>query len=1442
MSITRSVGLRLTFHPNPGTPAPAAVAGTGDAETDTLDVVVDLTDATSMDSFADALRMVGAPGAAPPHRWVHGRTRQTISGPEAVESMGLRWGDQLFADPIQQHGVRVAVTSGPHQGLVVTLAKAGLMVGRRSGDLQLPGDLAVSDPHVRIRVDERTGGAHIQDLGSRFGTFVDNEQITEATVAIGETISVGDSQIRLVGPSAASPTGAELGVESHPEGGDVLRREPRVTDPVIEATFHSPRAPDLPPPRRFPLAAALAPMLMGGAMVLVTGRMIALLFVAAAPLIALWSFLDDRIVGRRRMRQATATFHVDLGRCIAETSRRHEASIAQRRRSVRTPDDCRRDVEHRAPTLWSRATSNPDVLEIAIGAADQPSTVTLRPPDAGDAGLMTEATLLATTFDVARAVPVVIDLARQRIIGIVGLPEDSRAVARSLIVQLSCSVGPSSLRIGAPANDDWAWIGWLPHARSHSPAHHTVSIVETDGSTIDRSTIAVEVNAIEATADVVVWCASAVDQLPDRTDIIVRVHPLGGGDARPTCSVTSTATGHVIADVHEWRCSLPAARSIAVGMSPLIDDRGTAGGSALPARVDATAAIPVDLRATLTDNWSAPSAGLSFVLGVGSVGAEHIDLAEVGPHALVAGTTGSGKSALLRAWLSSAAVLSGPERLNMILIDYKASAAFAELARLPHVVGLVTHLDRAETHRSMLALNAELERRQRVLGEAGVEDIAALWADRPDIAMPRLLVVIDEFRALKEALPAFVDGVVDVASRGRNVGIHLIMATQRPEGVVSADIQANTELRVCLRVSSSADAREVLGTADAADISAATPGRFIARVDGRSVSLQACFVDDAVVPGTDRAVVVRQLTADSASTAASADLQADDSPTAASTPTGIARLIDAASAVWESTGRPSPHRPWLDALPTAISIPSSVEWGETGADRTGPDDRSRFGRRSELAVELGVVDDPTRQRQIPWIEDLAADGAVMIYGRSGAGVTTLLATWIARLCARFSPSELHVFGIDASGGDLGVLSMFPQCPAVVSVADVARLRRLLAMLTHELDRRFSSRSADEPSLVLVVDGYGALHSTLTDEFGGTLRGQFDRLVADGPGVGIFAMIGAERRGAVPSTVVNSVPRSLVMSMATDEDLVWLGARHLRGVELPPGRVGLGPDLTAQVAQLVSTEGQLAPPDSNLALSDVVGAAASYLNGRWERSDQQGRRPPRVEDLPTRVAISDVLGRGTEASTSTSVAIGLDESGDVAGPDFGRANTFVVIGPPAVGRTSSLIAVTRSFAEGRDASRRYLIAGRRSVLESLDGWSGTGRGEEAGRGIIQAVIDDLSLLDPARETTAPTLVVVDDLDEILDGSLAPQLDKLVRLGRDHDVWVAASMTSYRVPGSFQPIVRSLIGARHGLVMSPDPLVDGDPLGLRLPRWDVGSQRAGRGHLVTPAGISVIQVGY
>src|SRR5204863_2486589 len=217
-----------------------------------------------------------------------------------------------------------------------------------------------------------------------------------------------------------------------------------------------------------------------------------------------------------------------------------------------------------------------------------------------------------------------------------------------------------------------------------------------------------------------------------------------------------------------------------------------------------------------------------------------------GPHALIAGTTGSGKSELLRTLIASLAMTVDPERLNFVLVDYKGGSAFADCAALPHTVGLVTDLDEHLGQRALRSLDAEIRRREHVLRRAGVADLgqyrrAEAASDGP---LPRLVVVIDEFATLRSELPEFVDALVGVAQRGRSLGIHLVLATQRPHGSVSDNVRANTNIRIALRVQDAADSQDVIDGPGAAEIDRRRPGFAYCRLGhGEMVAFQAALAN-----------------------------------------------------------------------------------------------------------------------------------------------------------------------------------------------------------------------------------------------------------------------------------------------------------------------------------------------------------------------------------------------------------------------------------------------------------------------------------------------------------------------------------------------------------------------------------------------------------------------
>lgn len=236
---------------------------------------------------------------------------------------------------------------------------------------------------------------------------------------------------------------------------------------------------------------------------------------------------------------------------------------------------------------------------------------------------------------------------------------------------------------------------------------------------------------------------------------------------------------------------------------------------------------------TVTRNWLQPPS-LDVPIGMGAGGMVRLDLARQGPHALVAGTTGSGKSVLLQSWCLALACRNPPERLQFVFLDFKGGSAFSPLQRLPHCVGNVCDLDLKHAVRALHALEHELRRRERLVADGQAQDIAAM----PD-APARLVVVIDEFHALRDQLPDLVNRIVRIASLGRSLGMHVIACTQHPVGQVSADMKANMTLGLCLRVRDAMQSAEIIGSGRAADIPPSLPGVTYCN-DGESIEAWRC--------------------------------------------------------------------------------------------------------------------------------------------------------------------------------------------------------------------------------------------------------------------------------------------------------------------------------------------------------------------------------------------------------------------------------------------------------------------------------------------------------------------------------------------------------------------------------------------------------------------------
>ncbi len=642
-----------------------------------------------------------------------------------------------------------------------------------------------------------------------------------------------------------------------------------------------------------------------------------------------------------------------------------------------------------------------------------------------------------------------------------------------------------------------------------------------------------------------------------------------------------------------------------------------------------------ELRARWEERTHSPARGapaLSAVLGVGARGPVRADLVADGPHALLAGTTGSGKSELLISWLVQLALSRAPDRLTLVLVDYKGGAAFGPLAGLPHTAGVLTDLDPAGTQRALSSLEAEVHRRERILAAHGAKDVTCL---PPRVVIPDLVVAVDEFATLAGEHAEVLESLVRIAAQGRSLGIHLILATQRPQGAVSPAIRANTSLRVCLRVLDAADSRDVLGHDGAARLGH-HPGRVL--VSG------AGGVEDGGPAPRDPD--------NGASGSPSPGSQVLQAPWCGSA-REVQEIVGLISRAAE--GHSAPWRPWAPALPASISAAEALELvrlrgprapgelEEQGAPApTDPADHPPLSGHDDDRLLLAVTDLPRQQSLGVW--QWRVTRPLLVLGAPRSGRSTLVAS--AATAALGSGRGVHLCGFappapDASheathaASPVRRLLAHPGVGTVVGTEDPRRLARLWGLAA-------SGRLGAD---LLCLDNVDALIPTIDEALGpGQGNALLEAVIRTTSATGAPLLLTAP---LVASTARWAGPMGLrlVLGAATGTQAALAGLP--RGVVTggAPGRGVILDGATTTTCQIVLRE------DCPVSGSERDGGCAL-----------------RLEPLPTRLTWEDVP-EGTWAV-----------GGDAAAPVTLPARTSVLVaGPPGSGRSTALRALAQAMA-------------------------------------------------------------------------------------------------------------------------------------------------------------------
>ena len=1258
--------------------------------------------------------------------------------------------------------VRVEVTAGPDAGRLLALPTGTHVLGRESGSLA-SSDPRVSRRHVEVAV-AGDGSVHVTDLGSSNGTTVGGDMLAPDRLTAwpaGVELRIGDT--RLVhgrdAPAAATAPG--------PAGTTTVNRPPRLRTEAEPLTVQFPESPQAVTTGRLPLLASLAPLLAGLVLAIVMHRWEFLAFAVMSPLVVLGQSVTDRWAARRVNRRADAAFTAATAQAQAELQLALAEDAARRRRDAPDLASLVLAAVDRTTLLWHRGRDD-DALTLRLGLGTLPARV-----------LATGGHEMPALSDV----PVCVDLLRTRVVGVCG-DEAAARLARSLLLQAVTLCGPADLHVtvlapGRPA--PWAWTRWLPHSRlAFTATQLRTRLLELTESGDNRHQLVVVDNVTdpslaamlaELPSASVMWLAPAEADLPATCDAVVTVT----SEPRPLLRLHTQQQAQD--DVRPDLLSVDVAELAARSLAALRDGAQTATLPTL-VRWSDLCELPIEadaLAAEVRRRWSAGPSTAACV-GMSSDGAFVVDLQQDGPHLLVAGTTGAGKSALLQTLVASLVAGNSPADLHLLLVDFKGGAAFGPCTDLPHTVGVLTDLDATTTTRAIDSLTAELRRRERVLASAGAPDLESWRAHRlktgtSTAALPRLVIVVDEFATLAEELPDFVGGLVGIAQRGRSLGIHLVLATQRPDGAVSADIRANTRLRICLAVARDNESRDVIDSPRAVTISRSTPGRALVRAGAQDlVEVQTARVAVPIAADKRRTGDVEVLPL----------LEWDTrpaTPESSTTQTELDLLVQACVLAAQQSGLSVAAPSWLPPLPEEVTLSQLPAVA--------------------AAVAIGLVDLPDQQAQPALTLATDAPDTLLVVGCAGSGRTTAALSIATALAATHSADQLHLWAIHG-GRALAELQHLPHTGAIVDVRDADRVERLLTFLTGEVERRRSAPSADDPRLLLVVDSWDSLAAT-GDADAGRCQDLLLRLLANGPGGGLRIVLTCDRSG-LTSRLSAAVQQRICLRLADPADYALVGLSSRRfPTHLPSGRGIRSGDLA-----LV----QLAAPD------DAARAAARA----WPAPSQPARR---FDPLPTRVPLH------TLRVATHGLIVGLrgdDLAPEVVDP-IDAGGTFLVAGPPRSGRSTALVSIAAQL-HGRPVvalcARRGPLGQRRDLALVADSGDPV-----AARAALSAVADGATLL-------------VDDVDLVDDPALLDGIEAAVRRARDSGGFVVLAGATEPMAASFRGPVAQARRGRSGLLLRPEGPHDGELLGVRLRRRAGHDDPPGRGVLAMHGRVVPVQV--
>ena len=620
-----------------------------------------------------------------------------------------------------------------------------------------------------------------------------------------------------------------------------------------------------------------------------------------------------------------------------------------------------------------------------------------------------------------------------------------------------------------------------------------------------------------------------------------------------------------------------------------------------------------------------------------------------GPHGLIAGTTGSGKSETIQSYILSLAVNFHPHDVGFLLIDYKGGGMAHLFKDLPHLLGTITNLDGAQSMRALVSINAEIHRRERIFNRYEVNHINQYQkkfrngeATEP---LPHLFLISDEFAELKVNQPDFMKELVSIARVGRSLGIYLILATQKPSGVVDDQIWSNSRFKIALKVADRSDSNEMLHTPDAAEIT--QTGRAYLQVGNNEVYelFQSAWSGADYQPDKDDMGIedhtIYLINDLGQYEILNEDLSGlEDADEIKEVPTELDAIVQNIKLLTEKQKIASVPQPWLPPLKERLTLEElepinyQAEW-EKG--------------QSDLNLLIGLADMPQKQAQEVAHINLTRDGNILLYGSPGTGKTTFLQSAAMDLARKHSPKDLTLYLLDFGTNGLAPLSKLPQVADTMLLDQTEKVAKFVRIMESELNRRKKLLSEygvgtialyreasgkEEPAIVVMLDSFEAVKE---EAFGEAVFQLLVKLSREGLSLGIHVIMTASRQNNIRVTLYSNFKHQLTLKQ---NDLTE--AKSIVGSSNDP-LVKLMEDIKGRALmkreELNSV--QLALPvsgENDIQVINNLRQKVASLQEAWT-----GQRPSAIPMVPEELTEADFYSRASvqAAYESGLLPLGLD---------------------------------------------------------------------------------------------------------------------------------------------------------------------------------------------------------